>query len=74
MANLQKQPLRRKFVLVRAGKRIDLQDPDQSMTPEAVMKFYSAEYPELVNSSVQAPSYEEDAIVFEFKTIVGTKG
>ena len=74
MSKLEKQALKRSFSLTHAGKKVKLADPDPSMSPEAVMKFYASDYPELINSTVGAPSYEGDSIVFEFKTVVGTKG
>jgi PRTRC system protein C len=52
----------------------ELSDPDLSMSPEEVMKFYSNTYPELTNSNVYGPDISEDKAVYEFKNTVGTKG
>lgn len=69
---MDKIKLVRKFYI--ESKKTTLADPDQNMTPDQVMQFYSNTYPELVTSSVHGPKYEGDSIVFTFKTTVGTKG
>ncbi len=51
-----------------------LEDPSKNMTPDEVMQFYSATYPELTTSNVHGPKMEGDKAVYEFKTTVGTKG
>lgn len=51
-----------------------LTDPDLSMSPEEVMKFYSNTYPELTTSNIHGPVIADDKAVYEFKNIVGTKG
>lgn len=53
---------------------IELEDPSNTMSKEEVLDFYSAQYPELTNSSVSGPSIVNDKAVFEFSTSVGTKG
>ena len=53
---------------------IELQDPGAGMSPDEVMHFYSATYPELTTSSVHGPNIEKDCATYEFKTTVGTKG
>lgn len=55
-------------------KNTELSDPDAGMTPEEVMSFYSGTYPELTTSNVQGPKIEADKAIYEFKSIVGTKG
>lgn len=52
----------------------ELQDPGAGMSPDEVMHFYSATYPELTTSSVHGPKIEKDCATYEFKTTVGTKG
>ncbi|MGM9779253.1 MAG: PRTRC system protein C [Prevotella sp.] len=52
----------------------ELEDPNKNMTPDEVMQFYSATYPELTTSNVHGPKMEVDKAVYEFKTTVGTKG
>lgn len=55
-------------------KERHLSDPDRSMSPEEVMSFYSGTYPGLTTSNVHGPKIEGDKAVYEFKTVVGTKG
>ena len=52
----------------------ELEDPNKNMSPDEVMQFYSATYPELTTSTVHGPKMEGDKAVYEFKTTVGTKG
>ena len=52
----------------------ELDDPNKSMSPDEVMQFYSATYPELTTSNVHGPKIDGDKAVYEFKTTVGTKG
>ncbi len=54
--------------------KLKLSDPDPMMEPKDVMQFYSGQYPELTNASLEGPSIENDEIVFEFGKTVGVKG
>ena len=36
----------------------ELEDPDKNMTPDEVMQFYSATYPELTTSNVHGPKVD----------------
>lgn len=71
---LTKQQLKREFVVESKGNKVVLPDPDPNMSPDQVMAFYSNTYPELVTSSCDGPAYENDRMVYSFKTTVGTKG
>lgn len=53
---------------------IVLSDPDKNMSPEEVMSFYSNTYPELTTSNLHGPKIEGDKALYEFRTVVGTKG
>lgn len=64
------QGLKREF---KFGSRV-LSDPNKSMSPEDVMQFYSGTYPELTTSTCHGPKIDGDKAVYEFKTVVGTKG
>ena len=44
------------------------------LSPDEVMAFYSGTYPELTTSTCHGPKVEGDKAVYEFKTVVGTKG
>ena len=59
--------------VVKMGERT-LSDPNKTMTPEEVMQFYSGTFPELTTSTVHGPKMDGDKAVYEFKTVVGTKG
>ena len=53
---------------------IVLNDIDPEMPLEDVLGFYSMQYPQLTTASIQGPEYENDNLVYIFKTTVGTKG
>lgn len=55
-------------------KEIELSDPNTNMSPEAVLRFYSAQYPSLNNATIIEKGLEEGKQVFEMKETVGTKG
>lgn len=73
---LQVTNLTRLFTLKKdgKGKDIELSDPNGSMSPEEVMKFYSGNYPELTNATLSGPKVEGGKAIYSFKTVVGTKG
>mgnify|MGYP000931687581 FL=1 len=68
--SLEAKTLKRVF---KYGK-LTLSDPDPIMEAKDVMQFYSGQYPELTNASLEGPSIENDEIVFEFGKTVGVKG
>lgn len=70
---LKKTQLKREFILEGKSRTV-LPDPDPAMSPDQVMTFYSNTYPELTTSAVHGPAYDNDKIVYRFKTTVGTKG
>ena len=53
---------------------IELADPSSSLSPDDVLGFYSNTYPELTTANVIGPKIEGSRAVYEFKTVVGTKG
>jgi PRTRC genetic system protein C len=63
-------PLKRVFKL---GDQ-NLPDPNPKFTEKAVMEFYANQYPELTNASIGVPEYEGNQVIYEFKTVAGTKG
>ncbi len=71
---LQKIELKRKFVLIKDNKQIELEDINPNLSPEEVCEIYSGTYPELVNSSITNKGIKNDCQVFHFSTIAGTKG
>ena len=54
------------------GKTLD--DPNSDFSVDEVMGFYSVRYPELTTATIHGPEVEGDKAVYEFKTVVGTKG
>ena len=68
--SLEAKTLKRVF---KYGK-LTLSDPDPIMEAKDVMQFYSGQYPELTNASLEGPSIENDEIMFEFGKTVGVKG
>ena len=68
---LEIKGLQRVFKIRKGSSEIELADPDNSLSPNEVMDFYSMTYPEL---TVQGPVIENDTAVYEFKTTIGTKG
>ena len=53
---------------------IELADPGSDKSLDQVKDFYSAHYPELVNSKVKGPTVEGDKQIYRFEIINGTKG
>lgn len=71
---LEIKGLERKFRFGSNGAKIDLADPDPERTPEQVMQLLANQYPALTTATVSGPAIENDKIVYEFKTTMGTKG
>ena len=72
---MEKIELIRKFKFNKNGKEIILNDPDPSMPPAKVGVFYSGMYPELLNSGVTGPKYDNDGnAVYTLSSAIGTKG
>jgi PRTRC genetic system protein C len=74
MPILESQTLKRVFKFTHKGKEIELEDFNPAATPEDVLKFYSGQYPELTNASIEKPEFEGADMVFNITTTVGTKG
>lgn len=71
---LEIKGLQRVFKFRKGSSEIELADPDNSLSPNEVMDFYSMTYPELTTATPHGPLIEEDCAVYEFKTTIGTKG
>jgi len=52
----------------------ELPDPDPRMSVKEVIKFYSAQYPEIASSSVPTPKVVKDTFVYEFNNKIEGKG
>ena len=55
-------------------KNVVLEDPNESISKDDVLDFYSNQYPELTNAHVTGPTVVNDTLQYEFTTSVGTKG
>jgi len=66
--------LGRIFTYTDNGRDIELADPDDTLSPEAVLNFYSNAYPALTTAKVEGPEIEDDALRYRFVTTIGTKG
>jgi PRTRC genetic system protein C len=53
---------------------VELSDPKNTMTPEAVLNFYSATYPVLTTAKIEGPAIVNDRVEYKFVTTIGTKG
>jgi PRTRC genetic system protein C len=71
---LQVNVAKRKFTIQVDSKKIDLPDPNPKMSIQEVINHYSGEYPQLITASVSGPKMKDDAAVYEFKSVIGTKG
>lgn len=69
---LLKTELKRVFKIEKSG--VELPDPNPNMSEDEVMKFYSAQYPELTTATVDGPKVNNDKAYYSFKTTIGTKG
>lgn len=54
-------------------KNVDLPDPDPKMTVQQVQKFYSDQYPEILNATF-AFDFEGDTVTYSFTQSVGEFG
>jgi PRTRC genetic system protein C len=68
------EKIERVFVFSGSGKSIDLSDPNGSMSPEQVLKFYSTQYPLMNNSQVEKGKLEGNKQKYNIVSVVGTKG
>ena len=67
--------LARKFIYKNDNKEtVSLPDPNPAFTPAEVIQFYASQHPHLTTATIDGPRVENDAMVYEFKTTVGTKG
>ena len=53
---------------------ITLDDPNPLYSVEEVMNYYSNFYSSLTTSTIHGPEIIKDKAVYEFRTIIGTKG
>lgn len=68
------QEIQRVFEIEQNGVKIQLEDPNASFSANDVRDIYTAQYAELLNSTIINRGIENDKLVYEFKTVAGTKG
>lgn len=71
---LQVTAIDRVFTLKKDSKNIDLPDPNPTMSPEEVVKFYSGTYPELTTAKMNGPKVVAGKAEYSLEANVGTKG
>lgn len=71
---LEIKGLKRVFRLKKGNSTIELEDPDGNMSLTEVTDFYSITYPELTTATLHGPEFENDRVVYQFKTTIGVKG
>jgi PRTRC genetic system protein C len=66
--------LERVFIMEDKGQKIKLSDPETTLSPQAVLNFYSATYPILTTATVSGPVITDDTVQYTFTSVIGTKG
>lgn len=69
-----KKELARVFIVKVGNQEISLEDPNPNFSAEQVMELYSAQYPQLLNATIQNAGIENEKITYRFNTVAGTKG
>ena len=68
------QELPREFHLEINKEVVVLEDPNPAFTPNDIRDLYTAQYAELLNSTIVPKGVQNDKVVYEFKVVAGTKG
>ena len=71
---LEIKGMTRSFRFKKGTECITRLDPDQTISSDRVMGYYSNMYPELTTATVHRPVIKEGMAEYEFKTTIGTKG
>ncbi|WP_312508936.1 PRTRC system protein C [Chryseobacterium culicis] len=66
--------LQRVFILKEKEQEIILDDPEPKWSVQAVLNFYSNNYPVLTTAKISRPVIKDDAVQYRFETVIGTKG
>lgn len=66
--------LQRKFIFKDKDQEIILDDPEPKWTLQAVLNFYSNNYPALTTAKISRPIIVDDIVEYRFETVIGTKG
>lgn len=66
--------LQRVFILKEKDREITLNDPEPKWSLQAVLNFYSNNYPALTTAKISQPKIKDDTVQYYFETVIGTKG
>lgn len=66
--------LPRVFVIKEKEQEIRLDDPEPKWSVQAVLNFYSNNYPVLTTAKISRPKIMDDTVLYRFETVIGTKG
>lgn len=66
--------LQRVFILKEKEQEIILDDPAPKWSVQAVLNFYSNNYPALTTAKISRPVIKDDMVQYRFETVIGTKG
>lgn len=66
--------LDRVFMFHHNGQNLVLTDPDNNLSPEAVLNFYANTYPELTTAKIAGGEINNDRLEYQFESVMGTKG
>lgn len=66
--------LPRIFIHTENEEEIRLADPSEKLSVEAVLNFYSGNYPLLTTAKIEGPEIQSDEIIYRFVSTLGTKG
>ena len=64
----------RAFLFKNDRRKLRLLDPDEKLSPQAVLDHYSQQYPLLVTAKVEGPELKDDLLEYQFVSTIGTKG
>jgi PRTRC genetic system protein C len=73
-AQLIATELKRVFIFKYKGEVMRLSDPDDSLSPEAVLDLYSHTYTVLTTATIKGPELNNDEVQYKFVPTLGTKG
>jgi len=66
--------IKRVFKFDDNGNTLTLDCPNVNLTPNEVRDLYAGQYPALTNATIEPKGIIDDVEVFEFNSILGTKG
>jgi len=71
---LETNILDRVFLFDNDGQELKLEDPDNNISPQAVLNYYAGTYPILTTAKIEGPEIKDDAVEYRFISTLGTKG